>query len=484
MADGVILSMWNLDRLARRIGIIGAMAVGFVLWPQTATAMSPDDARHLLHRTGFGVSASQWQLIIDLDYDRAVDLLVEQSVRGRMAPPPEWVDDTPLWTIVQRGWTTEQRRELRQKKRARIAELRQWWINQMLSTQTPLQERMTLFWSNHFTTQYSKIYAPMLVFQQQKLLRKHALGRFDQMLLGVLRDPAMLLYLDNDKNNANAVNENLARELMELFTLGEGHYTERDVKEAARSLTGWGVVRSTGEFKISSKRHDNRVKTVLGTKGNFSGDDLARLLLAQSVTAERVVRKLWLEFISLEPDEAMVSQWAEQFSKDDYRVDKLLKTIFKSAPFKSPENRGSLIKSPVELYVGLMRPALDGLTHAQVTERVDEMRAGRRLIKLLEYAGQNLFDPPSVEGWPGGLEWIDSRTLLSREQTARNLVLGLSKMTGTRENPYLAYMPGLAPRKSVMAYLNAIDPVTVIPQSYIPQRQLLEYIRDPAVHVK
>ncbi len=342
-----------------------------------------------------------------------------------------------------------------------------------------------MFWSNHFTTQYSKIFAPMLVYRQQVLLREHALGHFDQLLQEILRDPAMLLYLDNDKNNAKSVNENLARELMELFTLGEGEYTERDVKEAARCLTGWGVERDTGKFRISQKHHDNRRKTVLGKKGNFASDDLAGLLLAQAATSERVVRKLWLEFVSLEPDERVVQRWAKQFRNNDYSVDALLKTVFKSPQFRSNKNRGGLIKSPVELYVGLMRPALDGMTHAQVSDRVSKLRAGKRLPRLFQLAGQNLFDPPSVEGWPGGLEWIDSRTLLSREHTVRNLVMGLSTKGQTDANPYLYdLVQGKGDRGAPMTYLNAIDPVTAIPQNYTNQRRLLELIRDPAVHVK
>ncbi len=197
------------------------------------------------------------------------------------------------------------------------------------------------------------------------------------------------------------------------------------------------------------------------------------------------MRKLWLEFISLEPEERVVEQWAKQFRNNDYSVDTLLRTVFKSAQFRSSQNRGGLIKSPVELYVGLMRPALDGMTHAQVTDRVSKLRAYTRLPKLFEYAGQNLFDPPSVEGWPGGLEWIDSRTLLSREHTARNLVMGLSTSGRTDANPYLPDSgQGKSDRVAPMAYLNAIDPIAGIPQSYTQQRRLLELIRDPAVHVK
>ena len=469
-----------------RIGI-GCALVFVSLLAQPAHALTAQEARHLLHRTGFGVSPTEWQAIIALDYDAAVDKLVDEAGRGVSAAPPAWVKETPLWTIRQRGWTTEQRRELRLKKRARIAELRRWWIDQMLSSTTPLQERMTLFWSNHFTTQYSKIYAPMLVYQQHALLRHHSLGRFDHLLQEILRDPAMLLYLDNNKNNANSVNENLARELMELFTLGEGNYSERDVKEAARCLTGRGVKRDTGTFRVSARRHDKRVKTVLGNSGKFTGDDLARLLLEQPATAERIVRKLWLEFVSLEPDEAIVTQWAKQFRSNDYAVDTLLKTIFKSPQFRASDNRGGLIKSPAELYVGLMRPVLDGLTFAQVSARVDELRVGKRMPRLFQQAGQDLFDPPSVEGWPGGIEWIDSRTLLSREQTARNLVMGLSRSDNNDRsvNSYLSLLSnGTEGRHSVIANLNAVDAITHIPETYTQQRQLLELIRDPAVHVK
>ncbi|MEM7083552.1 MAG: DUF1800 domain-containing protein [Pseudomonadota bacterium] len=449
--------------------------------------MNSDDIRHLLHRTGFGVSNSQWQALAPLDFNTAVDLLVDGKSRADLITPPNWVTDKPLWTISQRGWTTEQRRTLRLDKRAKIAELRRWWIEQMLASPTPLQERMTLFWSNHFTTQYSKIYAPMLVFRQHRQLRQHALGRFDHMLQAMLRDPAMLLYLDNDKNRANNVNENLARELMELFTLGEGNYTEKDVKEAARCLTGRTVERSTGDYLFARKRFDRGTKTVLGQRGNHDGDDLAALLLAQPATAERVVRKLWLEFISLEPDESRVASLAAAFRANNYDIARLLKALFKTPAFRENANRGVLIKSPVELFVGLMRPAVDGLSPKALSERVSTLRAAKRLPNLFKQAGQDLFDPPTVEGWPGGLEWIDSRTLLSREQTARNLVVNLGT-DSRRTNPYLNLEGPLRAdgrrRGSLLAYLNAIDPVTNIPDSYTQQRLLLELIRDPTVHLK
>ncbi len=463
---------------------LGAIMLALTVFAQPANAMQPEEARHLLHRTGFGVSHSQWQSIIDLDYDAAVDKLVSEATRGQTVKAPQWTDEKPLWTVRQSGWTTEQRRELRLNKRAKIAELRHWWILQMLATPTPLRERMTLFWSNHFTTQYNKIFAPMLVFNQHEMLRSHALGHFDKMLFDVLQDPAMLLYLDNDKNNLNSVNENLARELMELFTLGEGNYSEDDVKEAARCLTGWGVKRDTGEFRILNKRHDARSKTVLGHSGKYSGDDLARLLLEQPATAERIVRKLWLEFVSLEPNESVVKIWALEFSKSNYAVDALLKTIFKSPQFRSVENRGVLIKSPSELFVGLMRPALDGLNPEQIRVRVSELRPGKRLPQLFRNAGQNLFEPPSVEGWPGGLEWVDSRTVLAREHTARNLVVGLADQKRGSTNPYLISSSGKNSKGRLITHLNAVDPVSHIPTTYTQQRMLLELIRDPAVHVK
>ena len=448
-----------------------------------AHAMTPQEARHLLHRTGFGVSHTQWQSIINLDYDEAVDQLVDEAVKGHIIQPPDWVNDKPLWTVRQAGWSEDQRRELRIKKRVRIEELRKWWIYQMLATSTPLQDRMTLFWSNHFTTQYSKSYAPMLMYQQHELLRSHSLGRFDHMLFDVLRDPLMLLYLDNDKNSANSVNENLARELMELFTLGEGHYSEDDVKEAARCLTGWGVDRDTGQFRIFRTRHDSGRKTVLAKRGKFDGDDLARLLLDQSATSERVVRKLWLEFISMQPDSITVKKWAGEFRQNDYDIAALLKTMFKSSQFRAKEHRGVLIKSPAELYVGLMRPALDGLSGEQIQTRVESLRPGKRLTQLFKNAGQPLFEPPSVEGWPGGLEWIDSRTLLSREQTARILVMSLSPKD-MANHPYVFTEGESQWNGRRIAYLNALDPVTEIPTAYKRQRLLLELILDPVVHVK
>ena len=452
-----------------------------------AAALTADEARHLLHRTGYGVTVTEWQRIIALDYPAAVDLLVDEALLATPPAAPKWTADAPLWMIVQRGMSADERRELRKKKRALIYALSEWWLQQMLTTSTPLRERMTMFWSNHFTTEFGKIGAPMLQYRQHELLREHALGRYDALLHGIIKDAAMLLYLDNDKNRKDSINENLARELMELFTLGEGNYTERDVKEAARCLTGWGVERSSGEFRKQKRQHDNGVKTVLGRSGRFDADDLLDVLLDQPHTARHIVTKLWLEFISMQPDQAQIDLWARDYQASGYRTDSLLKTLFKSPQFRAPQNRGQLVKSPVELYAGLVRPALDGLTPEDKLERIRDSRAARRLPQLTRGAGQKLFDPPNVKGWPGGLKWIDSKTLLMREQAARNLVLGLSSdeklgnpyARDLRAGPVDDKAPG-----NQMWMLAAIDPVTDIPLTYTDRRVLLEIVRDPVIHLK
>jgi uncharacterized protein (DUF1800 family) len=274
----------------------------------------------------------------------------------------------------------------------------------MLATPSPLTERMTLFWHNHFATSQQKVRSPQLMYRQNALLRREATGSFATLLREVARDPAMLVYLDNAGNRRQAPNENFAREVMELFTLGEGHYSEHDVKEAARAFTGWSLDRETGEYTYRRVWHDYGVKAVLGRTGRLDGDDVIDILLARRETANFIAAKVWREFVSPSPDADEVARWASVFREGRYEVKPLLRAALTSQAFWSPANRGALVKSPVDLVVGTLRTF--GI-------RPVDLRPAAFACAAL---GQNPFAPPNVKGWPGGDAWIDAATLLGRRQ--------------------------------------------------------------------
>jgi uncharacterized protein (DUF1800 family) len=241
------------------------------------------------------------------------------------------------------------------------------------------------------------------MYGQNALFRRHALGSFAELLHEASRDPAMVIYLDSASNRKGSPNENFAREVMELFTLGEGHYTERDIKEAARAFTGWGVDRDTGAFVFRSAVHDDGEKTVLGRTGNFDGDAVLDILLAQPQTAEYLVAKLWREFVSPQPDEREVKRIAARFRDSGYDIRTAVRELLVSEAFYAGANRGALIKSPVDLVVGTLRQF--------------QFSTGDTLPFVLATTqlGQALFAPPNVKGWPGGEAWINSTTLLRRK---------------------------------------------------------------------
>jgi uncharacterized protein (DUF1800 family) len=280
-----------------------------------------------------------------------------------------------------------------------------------------------LFWHNHFTSSMDKVKVPQLLWEQNALFRKHATGNFATLLRAIVDDRAMLVYLDGARNQAKAPNENFARELIELFTLGTptGHgYSEHDVKEAARALTGTTVSLKTGEVQARFFRHDRGDKQFLGVKGDLDADDVIAILLKQPRTAENIVEKLWREFVSPEPDAREVKRLAKILVDNNYEMKPLLRALFLSSAFWDAKNRGALIKSPVELVIGSARAlelVNDGGTNPSAEWCAFTMRE----------LGQDLFDPPNVKGWPGGERWITTLTLPQRERLAREAA-GASKV--------------------------------------------------------
>ncbi len=272
--------------------------------------MGFDEARHLLNRTSSAAGPEDIQAFAGLTREQAVDrLLAGAGMRPAGTPAPTWVHHFESPRRV-RLLGEDERKAFQRAQFEKGIELRAWWRTEMLTTPSPLTEKMVLFWHNHFVSSLQKVKSPVLMYRQNLLLRKHALGSFGELLHDISKDPAMVVYLDSASNRKGQPNENFAREVMELFTLGEGNYTEKDIKEAARAFTGWGIDPDSGEFVFRGPAHDTGVKSVLGRSGNFDGDAVIDILLAQPQTAEFIVAKLWREFVSPDPDAAEIKRVA------------------------------------------------------------------------------------------------------------------------------------------------------------------------------
>jgi uncharacterized protein (DUF1800 family) len=370
----------------------------------SAAALGIDDARHLLSRAGFGGTPAEIEAYSKLTREQAADRLLAGTARTAVTSPPAWTAGTPVTLGSRlRGLSPEERKLARREMNQEAFELQSWWLGEMLATPSPLTERMTLFWHNHFVSSQQKVRSPHLMYGQNALFRRHALGNFGELLHEASRDPAMVIYLDSASNRKGSPNENFAREVMELFTLGEGHYSERDIKEAARAFTGWGVDRDTGAFAFRPAAHDDGEKTVLGRTGNFRGEAVLDILLAQPQTAEYLVGKLWREFISPKPDEREVKRIAATFRDSRYDIRSAVRELLVSDAFYAEANRGTLIKSPVDLVVGTLR---------QFQFSTGDMLP---FVLATNQLGQALFAPPNVKGWPGNEAWINSTTLLRRK---------------------------------------------------------------------
>lgn len=374
-----------------------------------------DESRHLLARTGFGGTPEDIRRLMPLTQAEAVDHLLSHITHRAVTPPPAWVHTPP--PLHQRNHRSEdEKKAFREARRAEGLELKHWWYRELLTTPSALTERMTLFWHNHFTSSLHKVKWPAFLYRQNVLLRSSAVGSFADLLTNIAKDAAMLRYLDTQANHKDHPNENFARELFELFTLGEGAYTEQDIKQAARAFTGWKLDPRTGGFRINPQQHDAGTKTIFGRSGAWSGDDVLAMTLARQEVAPYLVTKLWREFISDEPDPQEVTRLATPFRSSGYRIAPLLRNLFTCNAFWAAEHRGALIKSPVELLVGTAR-LFQHAHHDESSDLIPLVHAGRRL-------GQDLFDPPNVKGWPGGTRWITTATLLDRWQLLQHSIRG------------------------------------------------------------
>ena len=414
-------------------------------WVDDLSAISQADwnfdlAGHLLERAGFGGTPQEIQALSETPVTAAIDHVVNYEAIDASALQD--FDESELWDPGMDPFPPSRAEAVRIARaeghalgvdvlppestrrlqpvvdkffyglRANALETRRlalWWADRMVATPRPLEEKMTLFWHGHFATSEAKVRDYRKLLLQNRTLREHATGNFRDLLMAVMRDPAMLVYLDNGQNVKDHPNENFGRELLELFTMGVGNYTERDIREASRAFTGW--TNDAVEFRFDRDKHDDGTKDFLGQRGAFDGDDIVDIILAQPVTAEFVSSKLYRFFVREDPSATTKTRLARVFREADYELKPLLRTIFLSRDFYSAPSVATQIKSPVQLLVSTYRKL--GLSGAPT---IPDFNAQTRRL------GQALLYPPNVAGWSGGRTWITPATLLERGNSMRDLL--------------------------------------------------------------
>lgn len=413
------------------------------------------EARHLLWRAGFGGTDEQIRTLAGWGPKKAVDFILDYD-------DIPFEDDSPTAFDhnIMRARTREENlalrraqqagdentlskfREMRQSAqrddRRQMREIRHWWLTRMIQTPRPLEEKMTLFWHGHFATSYRTIEDSYHMYQQNRMLRGLALGNFRDLLLAIIRDPAMLRYLNNNQNRKDAPNENLAREIMELFSLGEGNYSERDIREGARTLTGFTY--RDDAFFYNDRQHDEGSKRVLGVYGNIDGDGFVNAIIRSPHCAPFICAKLYKFFVKEIPTDTKALEGAERtvvrslsqtMEQARFEIKPVLRKLLLSRHFYDPSVMGNKIKSPVELVVGAVR---------SLNTPVRNLTTVARAIDTM---GQSLFLPPSVKGWDGGRAWINTSTLFTRQNTLVYLLTGELAQNNTRFVDRTPYDPRL-----------------------------------------
>ncbi len=427
--------------------------------------LSFDEARHLVERTGIGAEWTTIQQFQKLTRQQAIEHLLKNRDMGLPRAPSM----SPWPKMVSLRGNMRRKRMIKHISRREGKKLQEWWVNHLLKTRSPFLERMTLFWHNHFPSSIDKTTQASMLHKQNLVLRRSAFGNFGQMLHDISRDPAMLLYLDGYVSTKDEPNENFSRELLELFTLGIGHYSENDMREAARAFTGWGIDDRNGKFIINADDHDSGVKTFLGKRGNFKGEDIINILLRHPRTAERISEKMWHEFVSVSrPDHRVIKQWAQAFRGSNYDISTLIRTVFNSDAFWSKHNRGALIKSPIQLTIGTLRALPYSPAHTDLSHNLNIM-------------GQAVFAHPSVKGWSGGKTWISTQSILRRNSMMTNLTSGNLNEKRNRGG-IAAKMPDINPQQ-LREWLLSIPPLQAPPTTSGKQRLARAFVLDPAYQV-
>lgn len=399
-----------------------------------------EQARHLLWRAGFGGPPAQAALLAGWGPERAVDYLLDigkvpaDAVKAdrfdREIVRPPTPEEQAAYMRARRSQDENalaqlraQQQERERRDRMQIRDVQKWWLTRMIETPRPLEEKMTLFWHGHFATSFRTIENSYHMFAQNRMFRENALGNFGNLLFAIIRDPAMLAYLDNNDSRKDRPNENLARELMELFSLGVGNYGEKDIKEGARALTGYTF--RDDDFMFVKGDHDTNPKTILGQTGPMDGDDFVRAILAQRACSRFITAKIYSFFVADLPIEGVQSEGgpddetrqvlrglSSTFLAGKYDIKPVLRRMFLSRHFYSAGVVNQHIKSPAELVVGAVRSLNTPVRDLSI------------LLDAMDLMGQNLMMPPSVKGWVGGRGWINTSTLFVRENILAFLLTG------------------------------------------------------------
>ena len=372
---------------------------------------------HLYRRAAFGASAPE--------IDKAKSAGPEKTIDHLLTGEPDSAERLELLNETGQFYNEP-------------ANLRVWWLYAMLEGGHPLREKLTLFWHNHFATSYAKVRSTKLMYEQNVTIRKHALGKFRPFLLDMSKDTAMLVWLDSNQNVKGAPNENYAREVMELFSLGVGNYSEKDVQEAARSFTGWHHDAEGQRFENNPLLHDDGEKTVLGKTGKWTGADVVRICCDQPACGKFLVGKLYTYLISeTAPPRGLIDPLVSSFRKSDYDIAALVRAMISSQLFFSEHAYRKRVKWPVEYALGAVR--------AVVTARVPMAD----LVDPLAKMGQVLFNPPNVKGWRTGTDWLNSATLLARNNFAERVAMGewsKSGMPRPRNNRFQTFAEPTEPK--------------------------------------
>jgi len=381
--------------------------------------------KHLYARAGFGIRFEDLHDKANWSVKKSVRKLLEASAVSQ----PLTVLDENLDLRYHKDQTEAEKKVIQDLRNKQDKNINATWFKQMSETEAQLREKMTLFWHNHFACNIGNSY-----FQQQlnNVQRANALGNFKTMVMQVSQTPAMLQFLNNQQNQKAHPNENFARELMELFTLGRGNYTEQDIKESARSFTGWQYDGKTSAYIFRQGVHDEGLKTFMGKTGNFCGDDIINIILDNKQTARYISTKLYKYLVNEVPDPAHIEQMADVFYKNNYEITPLLEFVFTADWFYEDKNIGNLVKSPVEFLVGLNRQFYVAYQNPDV------------LLQFQRTLGQVLFRPPNVAGWPGGRNWIDSSSLMYRMKIPSTIlsagVIDFGGKATPEDEAYLASM--------------------------------------------
>lgn len=428
-------------------------------------ALTYDEAAHLLRRMGFGGSPDEIADLVSRGREGAVDSLLNYSQS----------DNNALVDLLQRSFDFSDPND---NTKFNGAELQRWWFTRMVYTRRPFEEKLTLFWHNHFATAISKV-PEILMYVQNLTLRQNAVARFDDLLLQVAQDPAMLVWLDGITSVRGRPNENFARELQELFTMGiddavtgERNYTEDDVKEIARAFTGWKIAPPRGAanpygftFLVNPDEHDNTTKTVFGQSANFGGEDIVAIIGARRATARFLSKKFIESFVypltATSTDKATIEKFADVYFSANHSIKELARAIFTSDEFFSERARFGLVKSPAELIVGAIR--MLGARYNPGTSAGQEN--ANILAGVSGLLGQELFNPPDVSGWPHGLGWINTAYLLMRFTYADLIAIFRTRDLNSpglwlTQDQLRSYTKGNA-KKTVKSLLSLLGPLVV-----------------------